>query len=140
MYKLKSYKILWWTIPIIFLLFALDGNSVLNLQWHDTYFVLSALHVALILSLIPGILGVIYWKLKSSNLNTKLSLIHSIGTSLSVVGIALIFLFLELFHITGNFELFKILNSLHAILFLIFLSLQLMFIANVIIGLSQGKK
>jgi len=37
MQNLKPYKILWWTIPVLFTLFTFTGNITADLQWHDTY-------------------------------------------------------------------------------------------------------
>ena len=140
MSKLKPHKILWWTIPVIFMLFAFTGNIAVDLQWHDTYYVVTALNVAILISIFLVFLGLIYWRLRSNHLHNKLSLTHSIGTSISLFGISSISLFLESFYILGNFKLFGILNRVITILIITFIGLQILFVVNLAIGLRKSER
>ena len=135
---IKAYKILWWTIPLIFLPIALGTDGAFDLQLHDTYFVFATWHVAILFTLILGLLGGVYWTLRSYKLNLILSIIHSLGTSLSLTGISIVAI-LQTIYRSNNFELFRNLNSIGAILILIFTSIQIIFIANVLVGLTKGK-
>lgn len=137
--RIQAYKILWWTIPLIFLPIALGRDSALDIQRHDTYFIFAAWHVAILFTLILGILGGFYWMLKQYKLSQILSIIHSVGTSLSLLGISIIAILQTLYR-NNNFEQFGNLLSIGAILIMVFLSIQIIFIANVLIGLIRGKK
>lgn len=137
--NIQAYKILWWAIPLICLPITLGPNSAFDLQLHDTYFVFASWHIAVFFSLILGLLGGVYWILKPYKLIQILSIIHSIGSSLTLIGIATISI-LQTFYRSNNFELFRQLNSIGIILILIFLIVQIILITNVLIGLVSGKR
>ncbi len=136
---LKAYKILWWTIPLIFIQITLGTESTFDLQLHDTYFVFSSWHITILFSLILGLLGGLYWILKSFKLVQFLSIIHAVGTSLSLIGIALIAI-LQTIYRSNHLELFTQLNSIGIIAILIFLIIQIIFIINIVVCLIREKR
>jgi len=139
MMNLKPYKILWWSIPVIFILIFIGLDSAFDLQLHDTYFVFTSLHIAILFALILGILGGIYWFLKHHKLIDVLSLILSIVTSLTLMGMTIIAILQTLYR-TNNFEIFKTLNSIGVVFILILLLVQILLFVNITIGLFKGKK
>lgn len=142
--KIKPYKILWWTIPIIFLTLAFSRFSTVDIQMHDTYFVISTLLAAIFLSLILALLGAIYWIIKSYSLHSTLSTIHTFGTSFSLIGIAVISILQITYRPTkptlDKLEMFGWLNKISIILVLALIAMQIIFIVNVIYGFIKGKK
>ena len=70
---------------IIFLVFAVitfilgfNANGGIDINIHDTYFVMSNYHFATLISILFGIIGLIYWIVKKTNgnLSKRLNLIH----------------------------------------------------------------
>ena len=57
----KSHLIFLLSIPIIILIGILSGKNVLDINAHDTYFVIAYLHFAILLSIIFGVIGFGYW-------------------------------------------------------------------------------
>ncbi len=125
-------------MPILFLPIAFGSDSAFDFQFHETYFVVSSVHLAIISTLFLGILGGIYWFLRKYNLKTTLSIFHAIGTSFSLIGIGLIAI-IQTTYWTKDLELFRLLNLIGAIVILILIIVQIIFMANVINGLIKGK-
>jgi len=139
MNKNQPYKILWWTIPIILVLILFKAESTFDLQSYDTYFVITSIHVAILFTLFLGILGGVYWFLRFNRLNSMLSKVHFIGTSLSLIGFTFISI-LQTTYATRDFELFRQWNKMVAFLILIFIGLQIIFLTNLMMGLIRRKK
>ena len=78
----KPYLIFWGSIPILMLVGILYGDSVLYFNVHDTYFVIAYLHVALLIAVFFGILGIGYWMVHRTNrkLSKWLSMVHLVLT------------------------------------------------------------
>jgi heme/copper-type cytochrome/quinol oxidase subunit 1 len=88
---------------IVFLVFALitfilgfNANGGIDINIHDTYFVMSNYHFATLISILFGIIGLIYWIAKKVNgkLSERLNLIH---VALTFGGILLILILNEFF-------------------------------------------
>lgn len=75
--KSKYYKILWGSIPVVLILLLLNGSKPIELQIHSTYLVFSSIQLAIILSLILGVLGGLYWMFREYKLVNVLSWIHA---------------------------------------------------------------
>ncbi|WP_036155256.1 hypothetical protein [Maribacter forsetii] len=86
----------WILIPIILLIGLLKPDKTLDINIHDTYFVIALLHLAVLISIIFGILGLGYWVVIKLNrrLVNWLTIIHLIITVLSLCLILLIPFFL----------------------------------------------
>lgn len=130
--KSKYYKILWWSIPVVLILLLLNGSKPIELQIHSTYLVFSSIQLAIILSLILGVLGGLYWMFREYKLVNVLSWIHAGGTSLGILGFSIMAVFQTLFAV-DNLDAMKV--NLITILVLI----QFLFIVNMILGLCRGK-
>ncbi|WP_225037300.1 cbb3-type cytochrome c oxidase subunit I [Winogradskyella sp. SM1960] len=88
---------------IIFLVFAvitfilgLNANGGIDINIHDTYYVISNYHFATLISILFGIIGLIYWIVKkvNGNLSKRLNLVH---VTLTFGGIFLILILNEFF-------------------------------------------
>nr|WP_321237195.1 cbb3-type cytochrome c oxidase subunit I [uncultured Psychroserpens sp.] len=88
---------------IVFLVFALitfilgfNANGGIDINIHDTYFVMNNYHFATLISILFGIIGLIYWIVKkmNGNLSKRLNLIH---VALTFGGIFLILILNEFF-------------------------------------------
>jgi heme/copper-type cytochrome/quinol oxidase subunit 1 len=60
LYK-KSYRIVFLAIPIILLLGILCSNLALDINVHDTYYVIGYFDIAIVLSLSMGMIGIALW-------------------------------------------------------------------------------
>ncbi len=88
---------------IIFLVFAVitfilgfNANGGIDINIHDTYYVISNYHFATLISILFGIIGLIYWIVKkmNGNLSNRLNLIH---VALTFGGIFIILILNEFF-------------------------------------------
>lgn len=135
----KPHLIFLLAIPIILLFGILNGDNVLDINIHDTYFVFLYIHFALLISMLFGIIGFGYWIMQKMNrkLSKWLNWTH-IGLTfggLLTVGI------LSNFYRTEIME-YKFNNNLTLIITLIILIMifgQLIFPINIIRGLMMKK-
>ncbi|WP_179020605.1 cbb3-type cytochrome c oxidase subunit I [Winogradskyella forsetii] len=127
------------TIPIIMLFGILSGDAVLDINVHDTYYIIAYLHLATLISLLFGIIGIGYWIMLKANrkLSKWLNWTH-IGLTF---GGTLIVWILSKFYRTEFME-YEFNNNLTLIItlfvFLIIIG-QLIFPANIIYGLIKKK-
>ena len=57
----KPHLIFLLSIPIIMLIGILSEDAVLDINVHDTYYVIAYLHLAILISILFGIFGIGYW-------------------------------------------------------------------------------
>lgn len=57
----KPHLIFLLAIPFIMFFGVLSGDAVLDINLHDTYFVISYLHLAMLISVLFVIIGIGYW-------------------------------------------------------------------------------
>lgn len=127
------------SIPIIMLIGILSGDAVLNINVHDTYYVIAHLHLATLISILFGIIGIGYWIMQKADkkLSKWLNWIH-IGL---IFGGTLIAWILTNFYRDEIME-YKFNNNLSLIITLIILLMifgQLIFPINIISGLLKNK-
>ncbi|NAS32527.1 hypothetical protein GTQ40_16210 [Flavobacteriaceae bacterium R38] len=74
----KPHFIFLFTIPIIILIGILNRDTTLDINVHDTYFVIFFFHLAMLISILFGIIGLGYRIMKETNkrLSKWLNLIH----------------------------------------------------------------
>ncbi|WP_299523685.1 cbb3-type cytochrome c oxidase subunit I [Winogradskyella sp.] len=135
----KPHLIFLLVIPIIMLIGILSGDSVLDINVHDTYFVIAYLHLAILISILFGIIGIGYWIMKKANrkLSKWLNWTH-IGLTF---GGTLVVWILTNFYRTEIME-YEFNNNLTLIITLIILLIiigQLIFPINIIYGLIKKK-
>ena len=127
-------------IPIIILIGIFSGDTILDINVHDTYYVISYLHLSIIISILFVIIGIGYWIMLKANrqLSKWLNWTH-IGLTF---GGALIAWSLTKFYRTKIME-YQYNSNLTLIITLIILLItigQVIFPINIIYGLIKNKK
>lgn len=144
----KPYFLFLFLIAFFLIGGFLNAQKTLDINIHDTYFVISYWHFAIILSFIYSFIAVIYFVLIKLNfiLIKWITFTHVI---VSIGGVFLILLFSKLIRQTapGDFE--SVLDDIDFnakmtwgiwITFFIMLGMQAIFIINVIQALFKGKR
>ena len=83
MFKLIArhpHKVIWSVLPLLLGLSILGFNKTIDLQFHDTYFVISWLHIGALLSITFSILGLVYWWFRNTQLIQWMTIVHVITT------------------------------------------------------------
>ena len=57
----KPHLIFLLAIPMIMLIGILSEDAVLDINVHDTYYVIAYLHLSILISILFGIFGIVYW-------------------------------------------------------------------------------
>ncbi|MGS2739688.1 hypothetical protein [Sinomicrobium sp. M5D2P17] len=57
----RPYLVFWWMIPVIMGLGFLHPQETLDINIHDTYYVIAYLHMAILISFVFAIIGLGYW-------------------------------------------------------------------------------
>ena len=149
--NLKVYN-LFLIVSILILLIGFyrstDPNSILDINVHDTYFVISNYHCTLVLFTLYFLTGLLYWlfeKLPKKRLIKPLTLIHTIILIGSFVFYWLVVLYSKLLPGDPNFPLFDYGSQLinitlvNEFLLIIFVAVPV-FIINLLIGLFRTKE
>jgi len=92
----NPFILFWGCIPVVLLFGLINKDENLYINIHDTYFVISHLHVAHLTALISGFIGLLYWLFYKWNKVLSL-LLNQIHVLLTVLGPFLIWIFLS-FH------------------------------------------
>ena len=143
--KLKHFHYFWVTAIIILslgIISLFDEESVIDINVHDTYFVIHHSHLAFFLSFFYGLFGLIYWSHYSSNVElvSRLTTIHTVVTIGSIPVYFLGLKVFELYRQDGDFPLFDDLsneNLFITIIFLLVLLAQVLFLINIILSLVK---
>ena len=127
------------SIPIIMLIGVLSGDTVLDINVHDTYYVIAYLHFAILISILFGIIGMGYWIMQKANrkLSKWLNWAH---VGLTFGGTLTVWILTKCYR-TEIME-YKFNNNLSLIITLIVLLMivgQLIFPINIIYGLLKKK-
>jgi heme/copper-type cytochrome/quinol oxidase subunit 1 len=129
----RPHRLFWLSIPAILLLSIVGTNNTLDLQLHDTYFVVSAMHLGLLLSALLGFMGLLYWLFRNRCLVNWMTAAHVISTILGFVllsGTGLIY--------NGRAASeYRTVNQLLFIVILAVLLSQLIFMVNLVIGIVR---
>jgi heme/copper-type cytochrome/quinol oxidase subunit 1 len=133
----KPHLIFWISIPILMIIGLIGENKVLDINVHDTYYIISHTHLAIFISFNFGIIGLGYWlALKTiRKLSKLLSLIHIIIT---FGGIILIWILSQLFRESIMEQEYNTNLSLSITLITVIVILgQIIFPINIIRGLIK---
>ncbi len=139
MFTNKPYAQLWLIIPLILITSFLSKNDTIDLQIHDTYFVFNYFLIGIILSLILGVSGFLYWLLRNKKLIPLLTKIHLVSMIIfSFLMVSTMFLSTH-FVMTGDIERYRAsMNTWIIVLLLIILS-NILFFLNLVIGLFKNQ-
>lgn len=112
----------------------LRSDTSFDIQYHDTYIIITIIPLAITLCMFLGILGVIDWLLREYKLVPILSAIHVFITIISILGI----ITLTLIQTRENSLDFFLLNSYGLKLIALIVFAQVIFMINIIIGLVRS--
>lgn len=114
--------VFWILIPITLLIGFLKPDKTLDINIHDTYFVIGLISLAVIISIIFGILGLGYWVIIKLNgrLVNWLTIIHLIITIIGFFSIIIIFFSLPSIEQDGFSSNFENFLEMQVIVFYIF--------------------
>ena len=107
--NIKVYHLFWFVATISLLIGIFNPDQTLDINIHDTYFVIASLHMAIVLFVFYFINGLAYWsvqKILRKPLLRYLTLIHSIIVIGSYIFYWLIVLYCKLFLSNSEFPLF----------------------------------
>lgn len=139
MKKVKLHFLLL-VLPIVFLMVGFfSSDETLDINVHDTYYVVAHSFVFWIFSIYLFLLFGVYWlfELLKVNLNDLFSKVHIIGTIISMLGLCFPYHFI---FATPEFPLFddsdkiNLCITISAVLFFVF---QLVFLLNILITLIK---
>ncbi|MBT0607785.1 cbb3-type cytochrome c oxidase subunit I [Aequorivita echinoideorum] len=135
----KPHLIFLLTIPIIMLIGILSRDSVLDINVHDTYYIIAYLHLAILISIFFGIIGIGYWIMLKADrkLSKWLNWTHiglTFGGTL-VVWILTKFYRTEIMEYEFNYNL----TLMITLIILLMIVGQLIFPINIIYGLIKKK-
>ena len=141
----KPYFYFWITSVVILIIgyipFIYIGDSVLDINVHDTYFVISNRHISILLATYYFLIGLLYWffkfiKIPLLTILTKVHFLISIG----IIPVYFIgHYFLDSFN-KSKYPLFDDTSQLMiflTVLAIVFILAQILFILNLIIGLLK---
>ncbi len=126
-------------IPIILLIGVLRADAVLDINIHDTYYVISYMHFAILVSILFGIIGIGYWIMQQTNrkLSKWLSWIH-IG--LTFGGTLLVWILTKFYQTEiMEYEFNAHLTLIITLIILLMLVGQIIFPINIIYGMIKKK-
>lgn len=135
----KPHLIFLLATPIIMLVGIFSGESVLDINVHNTYYVIAYLHLATLISIFFGLVGMGYWIMRK--MNRKLSKwLNWAHIGLTFGGTIAVWI-LSRFYRTEIME-YEFNNNLTSIITLIIMLLilgQILFPINIIYGLVKKK-
>ena len=144
----KPYLVLLVFIPIFLIIGFIKPQGTLDINIHDTYFVIANLHLAFLVSFLFSVLAFVYFGLLKFNfrlikLVTFLHVLLTIGCAILVLVCFQLFREIK----TENLEAFlndsdfnTQLNISITLLTVVFIAAQFLFLVNVIYALIKGRK
>lgn len=135
----KPHLIFLLSIPIIILIGFMSEDAVLDINVHDTYYVIAYFHLTILISILFGIIGIGYWIMLK--VDRKLSKwLNWTHIGLTFGGTLVLWILTKLYR-TGIME-YEFNNNLTLVITLIVLIMiagQLIFPINIIYGLTKKK-
>ncbi len=136
--KFKKPHFYFWTTAILILIIGLiifDSESAIDINVHDTYYVINHFVLTELIALLLIFAGLLYWIYEKVNrkLNIVLTKTHLITTIGGILAYPLLIAISSRFFKNNSL----ILNILSAIIILIVIIAQFLFFINLIIGLFK---
>lgn len=144
MLKYKNHTYFFITSTFILLIGMVSSfiseDNTLDINVHDTYYVISTWHITYILLIIYSFLGMLYYLINRLRLKTNrtLSGIHTLITCGSIFIYWILYPLLS--YLDTSILSIGYVNIMLTILFLLVIVIQLLFIINIFIGLIKIKK
>lgn len=136
---IKPYKPILYSI-LLFIGFSIIGiDSTIDIQLHDTYFVIASFHFGIVFSIFSGLIGLIYWSTRKIRLVNWMTAFHVVTTILAFVLIIITSLIFKRV-IEMNYNPFLILNQIIFLLILVAILSQIIFMVNLVYSLIKNNK
>ena len=142
MKKFKAYYLLFISSLIMLILGFFVGRETLDINLHDTYYVVISNHLYWLISILLFLFFLIYLLFDKAKINFGhiFSKVHILGTLISVLG--LLFPYSLIFS-KAEFPLYdnsQYINLSMTISILVFLMLQILFVINIFVSLVKKMK
>lgn len=149
--KHKAHIYFWITATLIVLAGGIqrlvnDGDATLDINVHDTYYIIYHWHIVILLAFLNFILGVAYWIFYKAqiSLQKKLTKVHTVITVLAVPAYYVLLAYCN-YVLNDSIDVltgrnYEVLNTGLIILFLMVLAAQLLLPLNIIVSLIKRKK
>jgi len=131
----------------VFVISLIKWNYSVDIQMHDTYFVIALLHVGILFVLILAIIGGIYWLVRSKKLIGFLTISHVTITIFLILVIVVFFAKPEpdpanmtFDPLNSNFGTWKLWNQMIIGGMLVWILSQLIFLVNLVISLIRNEE
>lgn len=124
------------SILIIFILAIVNPNEFIDIQLHDTYFVISPIHLGAILSFYLGLTGIIYWLLRKLSCVKWMTITHIIFTILACVFFQIFSLISSKFIEIDN-NAIRIMYQIVTVIILFGILSQVIFVVNIFLSLIR---
>ncbi len=83
----QPYQLFWGSIILLWIAVLVVPAEAIDLQIHDTYFVIAYYHWALFFTIILGGMGFLYWIFKGKGLIRWMTIFHSLVTIIPIISL-----------------------------------------------------
>lgn len=136
----QPYKWFWYPIPLMLIIGLVKINSAFDLQFHDTYIVISYYHISIFFAIYYSVVGYVYWLFKEKKLFKWMTYFHWVISIFLIFALLLIDLYPYLEENSGvvfDYDYFQKVNYIVSILFMLWIFSQLIFLLNLLISLLR---
>ncbi|AXT57884.1 hypothetical protein D1815_19785 [Aquimarina sp. AD1] len=137
----KPYLLFWGIIPLLLLISYYEADQTLDVNIHDTYYVFSRQQLIILISILFGLTGFIYWLLERFNFKTVtlLNLLHLIFT-IGIILINNIQEFLVDYFLGKSYYTNSHVSNSSIWLFILIISIgQIIFVVNIFLAILKGR-
>lgn len=135
----QPYQLFLGSILVIWLAVLLLPSEAIDIQFHDTYFVIGYHHWALLLTIILGGIGLLYWFFQEKRMIRWMTIFHVLITIIPMVGLFIWYGFPAEGNIGSYIQADRISRIIgYWIIFLLFLLGQIFFIINLLRALFKN--
>lgn len=124
-------------IPIILMIGILKGDATIDINVHDTYYIIAYLHFTILISIFFGIMGIGYWLMQKANIKLSKWLIW-VHVSLTFGGTFIIWISAQFYQADlMEYEFNNSLIVIRTLLIMLIILGQILFPINIIYGLIK---
>ncbi|WP_146153589.1 hypothetical protein [Adhaeribacter arboris] len=141
----KPHWFMFLLIPMILLLAITRIGNTIDIQIHNTYIVINPIHFGLLLSVILGSFGGLYWLVRKKKLIYWMTIAHVLVTGIGLLSITGFSLKPDILNGTSgnsfyNYEQYQTIIMIISIAMLVWLLCQILFFINVAAGVMRNKE
>lgn len=134
----RPYQLFWGSIPLIWLATLLLPAEAIDIQFHDTYWVIAYYHLVIPITILLGDIGLLYWLFRKKGLIQWMTIFHVLITILPILVLFIAYGFPREDEIGEYIEGDTISRNLFYLsLLLVFIFGQILFVLNLLIALFK---